>query len=73
MAVKYKIVRIPEPLYNVISQEITHSHNNDGVSGWVTNEIILSLKVKAAHEAYKVKKINEALRETWVKVNEKAD
>lgn len=66
MAVKYKTVRIPEPLYNVISQEITHSHNNDGVSGWVTNEIILSLKVKAAHEAYKVKKINEALRETGV-------
>lgn len=73
MAVKYKTVRIPEPLYNVISQEITHSHNNDGVSGWVTNEIILSLKVKAAHEAYKVKKINEALRETGVKVNETTD
>lgn len=70
MAVKYKIVRIPEPLYNVISQEITHSHNNDGVSRWVTNEIILSLKVKAAHEAYKVKKINEALRETGVEVND---
>ena len=67
---KYKTVRIPEPLYNVISQEITHSHNNDGVSGWVTNEIILSLKVKAAHEAYKVKKINEALRETGVEVND---
>lgn len=61
---KYKTVRIPEPLYRVISQEITHSRNNDGVSGWVTNEIILSLKVKAAHEAYTVKKINEALRES---------
>ena len=70
---KYKNVRIPEPLYNAISREITHSHNNDGVSRWVTNEIILSLKVKAAHEAYKVKKINEALRETGVKVNETTD
>ena len=67
---KYKTVRIPEPLYNVISQEITHSHHYDGVSRWVTDEIILSLKVKAAHEAYKVKKINEALRESGVEVND---
>lgn len=70
---KYKTVRIPEPLYNVISEIITESFNSDGVSEWVTKELIQDLKILATSRSFEAREILAALKESGVKVNEKTD